>query len=203
MSKSKAYHKQIGRYLQGKDTNQPHLLEAVFCDDAVLKMRVLSDSIDFPSEVVGLKDITHTLCAGFNERFEHIRTLCFLDTVLRSNNLMNCRWLVGMVAKETGALHCGYGEYHWTFEKDYSALSQHQVKKLTIVIDDMVVMPSTDNSASDSSASDSSASDHEAILNWLASCTYPWAISQDVLATMPEIASLAGIKKGLLQPVLS
>lgn len=198
MSKGKAYHKQIGRYIQGKDAHLPHLFDTVFCDDAVLKMRVLSDSIDFPSEVVGLKDITHTLCLDFNERFENIRTLCFLNTVLRSNNLMNCRWLVGMISKETGALHCGYGEYHWTFEKDYSALSQHQVKKLTIVIDDMVVIPSTDNSASDTSASD-----HEAILNWLASCTYPWAISQDVLATMPDIESLAGIKKGLLQPVLS
>jgi len=197
MSKSKAYHKQIGRYVQGKDSNLPHLMQAVFSEDAVLKMLVNSDEIDFPSEVIGLEGISQTLCSEFNERFEHIRTLCFLDTVLRSNNLMNCRWLVGMVSKETGALHCGYGEYHWTFDKDYSALSQHQVKKLTIVIEKMVILVPPKDLDIDQEV------DKKAILNWLASCTYPWAISHEVLANMPDIKVLAGIKKGLLEPVLN
>ncbi len=197
MSKSKAYHKQIGRYVQGKDSNLPHLMQAVFSEDAVLKMLVHSDEIDFPSEVIGLEGISQTLCTEFNERFENIRTLCFLDTVLRSNNLMNCRWLVGMTSKETGALHCGYGEYHWTFEKDYSALSQHQVKKLTIVIEKMVILVPTRDQDIDPEA------DKKAILSWLASCTYPWAVSHDALDNMPDIKALAGIKKGLLEPVLS
>lgn len=200
MSKSKAYHKQIGRYVQGKDNNQPDLMETVFSQDAVLKMLVNSEAIDFPSEVIGLEGITQTLCTQFNERFEKVRTLCFLDTVLRSNNLINCRWLVGMISKETGALHCGYGEYHWTFEKDYSPLSLHQVKKLTIVIEDMVTLALD---SSDSSQVETQLAQHNAMLAWLSSCTYPWAISHDALANMPEIEALKGIKKGVLEPVLN
>ena len=189
MSKSKAYHKQIGRYVQGKDSNQAHLFDAVFSDDAILKMRVQSDDIKFPAEVVGLEGITNTLCTEFNQRFENVRTLCFLDTVLRSNNLMNCRWLVGMTSKESGVLHLGYGEYHWTFEKDYSALSQHQVKKLTIVIDEMTLL-----------SDEEQAKHHTAILDWLSASTYPWAITSDTLSAMPDISLLAGIRAYLSMP---
>lgn len=188
MSKSKAYHKQIGRYVQGKDTNQARLLQGVFSDDAVLKMLVQSDDVSFPPEVVGQEGIIKTLCSEFNERFEDIRTLCLLDTVLRSNNLMNCRWLVGMTSKETGVLHLGYGEYHWTFEKDYSELSQHQVKKLTIVIDGMILLPQDQLDDKDKIV----------IVDWLSSCTYPWTISDDVLANMPDIESLAVLKESLI-----
>ena len=182
MSKSKAYHKQIGRYVQGKDGNQAHLFKAVFTTDAVLKMLVQSEQIDFPSEVIGLEAITQTLCTDFNQRFENIRTLCFLDSVLRSNNLMNCRWLVGMTSKETGELHIGYGEYHWTFELDESPLPLHQAKKLTIVIDDMILIP--EEHAADCMA-------------WVESCTYPWAIATDTLSKMPNFPFLSGVGMNL------
>lgn len=186
MSKSKAYHKQIGRYIQGKDTDQPHLFTGVFSPDAVLKMRVQSEDIQFPAEVVGLEEITRTLCTEFNQRFEQVRTLCFLDSVLRSNNLMNCRWLVGMISKETGVYHLGYGEYHWTFEKDYSELSLHQVKKLTIVIDEMMLLSSEELKK------------HQVdIIDWLGTCTYPWAISTEALSSMPRIPFLAGVRSHL------
>ncbi|EAQ67117.1 hypothetical protein MED121_14359 [Marinomonas sp. MED121] len=178
MSKSKALHKQIGRYIQGKDGNKPYLLEKVFSQDAVLKMLVQSDAISFPAEVVGADEIINTLSSEFNLAYENIYTLCFLDTVTQSNTLINCRWLVGMTSKDSAEVRVGYGDYHWTFELDDSI----QAKKLTIVIEDMLVLDKEYRSQ---------------ILPWLASCTYPWAISSDVLSKMPDIDVLSEVAKRL------
>ncbi len=150
----------------------------VFSKDATLKIKVKTDNISFPSDVTGLSEITEILIRDFNKSYENIYTICLADTLEQHENVLNCRWLVGMTEKASGSPRVGFGDYHWSFEAEGS----HLVTHLTIVIEDMIVLPREPQSE---------------VMSWFDSLSYPWALLSDVLASMPEVALLAEVRGNL------
>ncbi|WP_432470378.1 hypothetical protein [Amphritea sp. HPY] len=165
----------ISRYIKAKDDNKPHLMKSVFSEDATLRMKVKTENISFPSDVTGLNEITETLVREFNKSYENIYTICLSDTVEQHEDALNCRWIVGMTEKASGLSRVGFGDYQWCFESEGSNLVSH----LTIVIEDMIILPR--ESQSD-------------VMYWFDNLSYPWALSSKAVASMPDVALLAGVR---------
>lgn len=165
------YEDLVSRYIKAKDENKPHLMESVFSEDAILKMKVQSDNISFPPDVAGLHEITETLIRKFNNSYENVYTICFTDTWEQRENILNCRWLVGMTEQASGSCRVGFGDYQWTFGDEESNLARH----LTIVIERMIVLPRESQSE---------------VMSWFDKLSYPWAHSSEVLSSMPDVALL-------------
>lgn len=166
------YKKLVSGYIRAKDENKPHLMENVFSESATLKMQVHTTNIFFPSHLVGLADITNVLVTEFNNSYEDVYTICLSDTVRESKNKLKCRWLVGMTEKVSGSFRVGCGEYQWRFEKDGLCLADH----LTIVINYMIVLLEETKPE---------------VMCWFHQLPYPWAVSTDVLASMPDTPLLS------------
>lgn len=167
------YKSLVSQYIKAKDNNKPHLMDKVFSEQASLKMIVQTDNISFPAEVSGLDKITRTLVLDFNNSYDNIYTLCLTDTVdqHQNRNHLNCRWLVCMTEKSSGSSRLGYGDYQWNFEEKTSGLA----RLLTITIDNMILLP--DELQPD-------------VLSWFDNLPYPWVLSSELRATMPDIELL-------------
>ncbi|GAA6151342.1 hypothetical protein [Pseudoteredinibacter isoporae] len=158
-------------YIRAKDDNKPHLMSCVFSEHATLEMEVRTGAIDFPSATQGRDEITKTLVRDFNKTYENIYTFCLNDTVIEKENTLDCQWFVVMSEKLSGSIRVGYGNYKWRFSNDNS----YFVDKLTIVIEDVMIL---------------SSSEEGQILSWVSSLPYPCLPSSDVLNSMPGIHSL-------------
>lgn len=165
----------VSRYIKAKDNSKPHLMTAVFTQQATLKMVVKTDNISFPADVSGEEQITQTLVSEFNSTYENIYTLCLSDTLRQAGKTLNCRWLVCMTEKSSGALRVGCGDYRWRFEGDAPALAN----ELTIVIETMVMFPHQARSE---------------VIHWFDRQPYPWVLSSEMLQTMPDIKQLTELK---------
>ncbi|WP_293268604.1 hypothetical protein [Neptunomonas sp.] len=161
----------INQYIKAKDNNKPHLMNEVFAEQATLKMLVQTDNISFPAAVEGLGNITHTLVSEFNNKYENIYTLCFIDTVQQQDNNLSCRWVVCMTEKASGSLRLGYGDYLWSFTGHPHAL----VNGLTITIENMTLLPQE-------------LQPH--VLSWFDQRPYPWVLSSELQTTVPNIELL-------------
>jgi len=169
----------INRYIKAKDANKPHLMKGVFSKDAILEMKVESQNISFPAAVNGLNEITETLIREFNKTYENIYTICITDTLEQGENALNCRWLVGMTEKVSGLSKVGFGDYQWTFE----SRGENLASRLTIIIENMTVLP--EEFQPDVAA-------------WFDSLTYPWALSSEVLSSIPDIALLTEVRSNIV-----
>ena len=165
----------INRYIKAKDENKPHLMAGVFTQSATLKMNVDTNAVSFPSGAVGLTDITKALITDFNHSYENIYTICLEDTLEQKENVLTCRWLVGMSEKETGTVRVGCGEYKWCFTERKACLAEH----LTIKIEEMTVLQSGLMMK---------------IMTWLEKQPTSWAYSYSVLESMPDIALLSSVR---------
>jgi len=172
---SKEFELLIGRYIKSKDESKPHLMRHVFSEGATLKMKVKTDNISFPSEAEGLESITNTLVHEFNNSYENIYTICLSDTVEQGESILKCRWLVGMTGKDSGLVRVGFGDYQWQFECN----EEIRVSHLAIAIENMVVLAEENRVE---------------VMMWFENMSYPWAITSEVLESMPNIASLASIR---------
>lgn len=168
---NKRYKSLVSQYIKAKDNNKPHLMDTVFSKQATLKMIVQTDKISFPAEVTGLDNITRTLVQDFNNSYENIYTLCLTDTVQQHQNHLNCRWVVCMTDKASKSLRLGYGDYLWSFEEDVSALASH----LAITIENMILLPQELQPE---------------VLSWFDKLPYPWVLSSELQATMPDVELL-------------
>lgn len=92
----------ISMYIKAKDESKPHLMKSIFSENATLRMKVQTENISFPSDVTGLNEITETLIRDFNNSYENIYTICLSDTIEQREDVLNCRWLVGMTEKDSG-----------------------------------------------------------------------------------------------------
>ncbi len=164
----------ISQYIKAKDNNKPHLMKSVFSQQATLEMIVQTDNISFPAKVTGVNQITQTLVSEFNTTYENIYTLCLTDTVQQKveQNQLNCRWIVCMTEKTSGSLRLGYGDYQWNFEKNAPGLANH----LVITIEHMIILPQALQPK---------------VLSWFDKLPYPWALSSELQATMPDIELLS------------
>ena len=172
------YKKIISGYVEAKDENKPHLMEYVFAKSATLKIKSKAANISFPSKVAGLVGITEVLVNHFNDTYEDVTTICLSDTVDEKNNQLSCRWLVGMTERLSGSSRVGCGEYLWRFEGNELLRADH----LTIVIDHMAIL---------------SGGNQTDVMHWLKNLPYPWAFTNDVLSTMPDLPLLSEIRSNI------
>ncbi len=165
----------ISQYITAKDNNKPHLMKCVFSAQARLEMIIKTDNISFPAQVTGVDKITQTLVREFNSTYENIYTLCLTDTLHQNQDHVNCRWVVCMTEKTSGSLRVGYGDYRWSFEKTAPCLANH----LLITIENMIVLPCELQPELQTE-----------ILAYFGSLPYPWVLSSELQATMPDITLL-------------
>ena len=168
----------IGTYIFAKDSNRPQLMKDAFAGDCELEMIVKTDAISFPSSAEGLEEITRVLVTNFGDQYENVRTFCLSRPNSDYLPHFRCDWLVGMLAKQGGAVRVGCGHYNWHFGSD----DDRRVKKLAIGIEVMCVLP---------------AQTSELIMHWLAALPYPWCSNIQACESIPAIDALRPIERFL------
>ena len=168
----------ISTYILAKDSNRPQLMKDAFAGDCELEMVVKTDAISFPSSAKGLDEITRVLVTSFGEQYENLRTFCLSRPNSDYLPHFRCDWLVGMSAKQGGAVRVGCGHYNWHFGSD----DDWRVKKLAISIEVMCVLPVQTS---------------EPIMQWLADLPYPWCSNIKACESIPAIDALRPIKRFL------
>jgi hypothetical protein len=166
----------ISTYIQAKDTNRPQLMKQAFAGDCELEMAVRTDAISFPSSAKGLEQITQVLVTNFGDQYENVRTFCLSRPNSDYPSYFRCDWLVGMSARQGGAVRVGCGHYGWHFGSD------RRVKKLAIDIEVMCVLP---------------AEGSKPIMQWLAALPYPWCSNVKARESIPAIDALQPIESFL------
>jgi hypothetical protein len=154
----------IRAYINAKDSNRPHLLDAAFEDGATLHMHVRTESISLPPLSVGREAIAETLVRRFNQTYENIYTLCIGAPPGADAESFSCGWLVAMSEKQGGAVRVGCGRYDWLFTN-----AEHKVCSLAITITAMEVAPP------EALAS---------VMSWVSGLPYPWC-SREAAASAP------------------
>jgi len=124
------------KYICAKDKNRPHLMDEVFANNATLEMKLKTQNISFPSQTVGLDNITEVLVTKFSQSYENVHTFCLTDTMDNASQILKSDWIVCMQEKRSGDIRIGYGVYNWFFTQDDEPL----VKHLTIQIEEMITM---------------------------------------------------------------
>ena len=166
----------IVAYIRAKDENKPYLMERAFDQDAALAMVVKSDAISFPPITNGREAITQVLVRDFGRTYENVRTLCLCSPPGSNDTHFSCRWLVGMSAKDGGAVRVGCGRYNWSFGTQASILAE----RLEITIDVMQVL---------------SADNLSAVTGWLFALPYPWCPIQTAFETAPKLDQLEPLRQ--------
>lgn len=170
----------ISKYILAKDRNHPQLMKGAFAEDCELEMTVNTDAISFPSSAKGLEEVTRVLVTNFADQYANVRTFCLSRPISDYLPHFHCNWLVGMSAKDGGAIRVGCGQYNWHF----SPGDDKRVRKLAIDIEVMCVLP---------------AETSEPIMHWLAALPYPWCSIAQAYESIPNIEALRPIK-GFLGP---
>jgi hypothetical protein len=168
----------IRTYILAKDSNRPQLMKDAFAGDCELETVVKTDAISFPSSAKGWEEITRVLVTNFGDQYENVRTFCLSRPDSDYLRHFRCNWLVGMSAKQGGAVRVGCGHYNWHFGSD----DDRRVKKLVIDIEVMCVLPVQTS---------------EPIMQWLAALPYPWCSNIQACESIPAIDALRPIERFL------
>jgi hypothetical protein len=168
----------ISTYILAKDSNRPQLMKHVFAGDCELEMAVKTDAISFPSSAKGLESISQVLITNFGDQYENVRTFCLSRPNSDYLPHFRCDWLLGMSARQGGAVRVGCGHYSWYFGSD----DDGRVKKLVIDIEVMCVIPVEES---------------EPIMQWLAALPYPWCSDIQACESIPAMDALRPIERFL------
>jgi hypothetical protein len=168
----------VSTYIQAKDTNRPQLMTQAFAEDCEIEMAVRTDAISFPSSAKGLEQVTQVLVTNFGDQYENVRTFCLSRPNSDYPPYFRCDWLVGMSARQGGAVRVGCGHYGWHFGFG----DDRRVKKLAIDIEVMCVFP---------------AEAAKPIMQWLAALPYPWCSNVRARESIPAIDALQPIESFL------
>ena len=166
----------IVAYIRAKDENRPYLMEHAFDRDAALAMVVKSDAISFPPITHGREAITQVLVRDFGRTYENVRTLCLCSPPESIETNFSCRWLVGMSAKDGGAVRVGCGLYNWSFRTEAPRVA----KRLEITIDVMQILTANNLSA---------------VTSWLFALPYPWCPIQTAFESAPWLEHLKPLRQ--------
>jgi hypothetical protein len=166
----------IETYVRAKDGNRPHLIEDAFRPDAELAMELKTDSISFPSSVIGADGIAKVLVSQFAQQYENVYTFC-MGAPPEDTPSFECVWLVCMTDKSTAAARVGFGRYRWR----YDAMAR-KIERLHITIEQMNTLPSDMSPP---------------ILGWARSLPYPWCGADLSARTAPALASIQSVVDGL------
>jgi hypothetical protein len=153
-------------------------MKQAFAVDCELEMAVRTDAISFPSSAKGLEQITQVLVTNFGDQYENVRTFCLSRPNSDYPPYFRCDWLVGMSARQGGAVRVGCGHYGWHFGSD----DDGRVKKLAIDIEVMCVLP---------------AERTKPTMQWLAALPYPWCSNIKARESIPTIDVLQPIESFL------
>jgi hypothetical protein len=153
-------------------------MEDAFASDCELEMVVKTDAISFPSSAKGLGQVTQVLVTNFGDQYENVRTFCLSRPKSEHPPHFYCDWLVGMSARQGGAVRVGCGHYGWHFGSD----ADRRVKKLVIDINIMCVLPVEMS---------------EPLMQWLTSLPYPWCSNSQACESIPAIDALRPIQRFL------
>jgi hypothetical protein len=165
----------ISTYILAKDGNRPQLMKRAFAGDCELEMVVKTDAISFPNSAKGLEQITQVLVTDFGDQYKNIRTFCLSRPNSDYLAHFRCDWLVGMSAKQGGAVRIGCGHYSWRFGPD----NDGRVKKLVVDIEVMSVLPVETS---------------EPIMQWFKALPYPWCSHVQAYKSIPSIDGLRPIE---------
>ncbi|WP_018321591.1 hypothetical protein [Bradyrhizobium sp. WSM2793] len=165
----------ISTYVFAKDGNRPQMMRDAFASDCELEMVVKTDAISFPSSAKGLEQVTEVLVTSFGDQYQNVRTFCLSRPTSQQLPRFRCDWLVGMSARQGGAVRVGCGRYDWRFGSGHDG----RVEKLAIEIEVMSVLP---------------AEMSKPIMQWLAALPYPWCSSAQACESIPAIDALEPIK---------
>lgn len=168
----------ISTYILAKDGNRPQLMKDAFAGDCELEMFVKTDAISFPGSAKGVEEVTRVLVTNFGDQYVNVRTFCLSRPKSVHLPHFRCDWLVGMAAKQGGAVRVGCGHYDWHF----SFSDGGRVKKLAIGIEVMCALP---------------AQTSEPIMHWLTAMPYPWCSNVRACEGIPAIDALRPIKRFL------
>ena len=168
----------ISTYILAKDGNRPQLMTHAFAEDCELEMVVKTDAISFPSSAKGLAQISQVLVIGFGDQYENVRTFCLSRPDAGHLPHFRCDWLVGMSARQGGAVRVGCGHYDWHF----ASADDGRVTKLVIDIEVMCVLPVEDS---------------KPIMQWLTALPYPWCSNIQARERIPDIDALRPIERFL------
>ena len=166
----------IQTYLGAKDQNRPHLMRRVFAEHAELEMTVETGAISFPPLTAGVDEVTRVLVRDFGQVYENVYTFCLGKPPANDADTFECRWIVGMSEKASGAVRIGCGHYDWSFQID----EPHLVDKLGIGITAMLVLPPECL---------------RPVMDWLSALPYPWCPPSEAVRAMPPLTALADIRK--------
>jgi len=108
----------VSTYFCAKDGNRPFLMRRVFAEDVQLEMIVKTEAISFPNWANGLAAIEEILSRRFANDFENVYTFCLARPTEANRRHFPCHWLVGMSARNNGAIQVGSGRYDWYFSSD-------------------------------------------------------------------------------------
>lgn len=124
----------LEKYILGKDTNRPTILEEIYSSDATVHFTIVPSTISFPAFIIGNREIAKVLSADFNERYDNVKTyyLSPPDLVAEDHAIYHQGWLVMMREKETGILKFGSGYYSWFFKQAPSGMWQINKHEITI-----------------------------------------------------------------------
>lgn len=165
----------VRAYLVAKDGNRPHLARLAFADDAVLKVRVNADGIDFPALTTGRDAIADLLVRQFATRFENVYSFCLAAPPAVSALAYESRWLVAMSEKSGSAVRVGCGTYRWVFREQSPRLAA----ALDISIEHMPVL---------------APAALRPVMEWAAGLPYPWCPAASALAGIPGFPELAPVR---------
>jgi hypothetical protein len=168
----------ISMYILAKDGSRPQLMKRAFAEDCELEMAVKTDAISFPDSAKGLEQVSQVLVTSFADQYENVRTFCLSRPNSNYLPYFGCDWLVGMSARQDGAVRVGCGHYSWHFGPD----DDGRVKKLVIDIEVMSVLPVEAS---------------EPIMQWLAALPYPWCSNIRACEGIPTIEALRPIERFL------
>jgi hypothetical protein len=65
----------LEKYVEGKDHDKFKILEEIYIPNAKVTFEIESDTISFPTEILGNKNIAQVLSAEFNRKYDHVQTL--------------------------------------------------------------------------------------------------------------------------------
>ena len=164
-------------YFHAKDENRPHILERVFEPSAELVVINHASTIAFPARTIGREAIADVLVRNFGQTYENVYSF-YLRSAPAGAKAFACGWLVAMSEKQSKSARVGCGRYDWSFAKTPPHLATH----LTITIDAMQVLPSTELAA---------------VLGWVQALSYPWCTPEEVARTAPGIDMLAPVLQRL------
>ena len=160
-------------YLHAKDENRPHLLQAVFAEDALLEVRNKASNIEFPAVTHGRDAIADVLVRRFNQTYENI-TSFYMARPPAGAVAFACDWLVVMTEKDGGCVRVGCGRYEWALRASAPCLAS----ALRITIEVMQVLP---------------AARFDEVFAWVGRMSYPWSSAGEVAGFAPRPESLAGV----------